>query len=82
VLEDDAWRRSRSAGPGKGALEDLMRERIRGIIESIVAEELEAALDAAASQRVGAVRTDYGTADGSWRMPPTPSARASSSEQG
>ena len=50
---------SRSGGPGKGALEEVMRERIRGIIESIVAEELEAALGAAASQRVGPVRVGY-----------------------
>ena len=50
---------SRSGGPGKGALEEVMRERIRGIIESIVAEELEAALGAAASQRVGPIRAGY-----------------------
>lgn len=50
---------SRSAGPGKGALEDLMRERIRVIIESLVDEELEAALGAAPSQRVGSVRAGY-----------------------
>ena len=50
---------SRSVGPGKGALEDLMRERIRATIEAIVDEELEAALGAAQSQRVGAVRAGY-----------------------
>jgi transposase-like protein len=50
---------SRSVGPGKGALEGLMRERIRATIESIVDEELEAALGAARSQRVGAVRAGY-----------------------
>ena len=38
---------SRSGGPGKGTLEELMRERIRATIESIVDEELEAALGAA-----------------------------------
>jgi len=50
---------SRSVGPGKGALEGLMRERIRAMIEAIVDEELEAALGAARSQRVGAVRAGY-----------------------
>jgi putative transposase len=50
---------SRSVGPGKGALEELMRERIRATIESIVDEELEGALGAALSQRVGPVRTGY-----------------------
>jgi hypothetical protein len=44
---------SRSGWQGKGALEELMRERIRGTIESIVDEELAAALGAARSQRVG-----------------------------
>jgi len=32
---------------GNGALEELMRERIRGTIEAIVEEELEEALGAA-----------------------------------
>ena len=50
---------SRSGGRGEGALEELMRERIRATIESIVDEELEAALGAARSQRVGAVRAGY-----------------------
>jgi putative transposase len=50
---------SRSERQEKGALEELMRERIRGTIESIVAEELEAALGAAPSQRVGLVRVGY-----------------------
>jgi putative transposase len=50
---------SRSAGPRKGALEELMRERIRVTIERIVDEELEAALGAARSQRVGLIRTGY-----------------------
>ena len=50
---------SRSGGPGKGALEELMRERIRATIESIVDQELEGALGAALSQRVGPVRTGY-----------------------
>ncbi len=43
----------------KGALEELMRERIRTTIESLVDEEREAALGAARSQRVGLVRTGY-----------------------
>ena len=39
--EDDAMEMdSRSAGQGKGSLEELMRERIRGIIEIIVEQEL------------------------------------------
>ena len=50
---------SRSRGPGKGALEEVMRERIRVTIENIVDEELEAALGAAPSQRVGLVRAGY-----------------------
>ena len=36
-----------------------MRERIRAMIEAIADEELEAALGAARSQRVGAVRAGY-----------------------
>ena len=60
VPEDDAVERdSRSRWVGKGALEELMRERIRGTIEAIVEEELEEALGAARSQRVGATRTGY-----------------------
>ncbi len=47
---------SRVLGAGKAPLEDLMRERIRATIEAIVDEELEAALGAARSQRVGSVR--------------------------
>ena len=47
---------SRSGGQGKGALEELFRERIRRALESIIDEELEAALGAARSQRVGSVR--------------------------
>src|SRR5271155_1504490 len=43
----------------KGALEELMRERIRTTIESIVDEELKAALGAARSQRSGPVRVGY-----------------------
>ncbi len=52
-------RDSRSHLAGKGALEEPMRERIRGTIEAIVEEELEAALGAARSQRVGANRVGY-----------------------
>jgi len=50
---------SRVSGAGKATLEDLMRERIRATIESIVDEELAAALGAARSQRVGVVRAGY-----------------------
>ena len=51
---------SRSGGQGEGALEELMRERIEATIETIVDEELEAALGAARSQRVGPVRAGCG----------------------
>jgi putative transposase len=50
---------SRSGGRGKGSLEELMRERIRATIEAIVDEELEAALGAGRSARVGSVRAGY-----------------------
>lgn len=50
---------SRSEGQGKGALEELMRERIRATIETIVEEELKGALGAARSQRVGLIRSGY-----------------------
>ncbi|MGH6852039.1 MAG: IS256 family transposase [Methylocella sp.] len=50
---------SRVLGVGKATLEELMRERIRATIEAIVDEELEAALGAGRSQRVGAVRAGY-----------------------
>jgi putative transposase len=50
---------SRSGEAGKGSLEELMRERIRATIEVIVDEELEAALGAGRSARVGSVRAGY-----------------------
>ena len=50
---------SRSRWQGKGVLEELMRERIRSTIETIVEEELDEALGAARSQRVGANRAGY-----------------------
>src|SRR6202166_1456226 len=50
---------SRVGAAAKATLEDLMRERIRATIETLVDEELEAALGAARSQRVGAVRAGY-----------------------
>ena len=50
---------SRSGGQGKGTLEDLLRERIRATIETLVEEELEGALGAARSQRVGSMRAGY-----------------------
>ena len=52
-------RNSRSGSEGKGSLEELMRERIRGTIELIVEQELEAALGAASSARVGERRSGY-----------------------
>jgi putative transposase len=60
VPEDDAMETdSKSGCPGKGALEELMRERIRAMIEAIIDEELTAALGAVRSARVGAGRTGY-----------------------
>ncbi len=50
---------SSSEWQGKGALEELLRERIRTTIEGIIEEELVAALGAAPSQRVGLVRAGY-----------------------
>jgi putative transposase len=44
---------------GPGTIEAEIRDRIRGMIEAIVEEELEGALGAGRSQRVGAVRTGY-----------------------
>ena len=52
-------RDSRSERQGKGSLEELMRERIRGTIELIVEQELQEALGAASSQRVGEQRAGY-----------------------
>jgi len=52
-------RDSRSGGQGKGSLEELLRERIRGTIEIIVEQELEDALGAASSERVGEHRAGY-----------------------
>jgi hypothetical protein len=50
---------SSSGWQGKGALEELMRERIRTTIKGIIDEELVAALGAARSQRSGPVRVGY-----------------------
>src|SRR5215470_8270700 len=44
---------------GPDTIEAEIRDRIRGMIETIVGEELEATLGAGRSQRVGAVRTGY-----------------------
>jgi len=44
---------------GREAIERVMRERIRETIEQLVAEELDAALGAAKSARVGAARVGY-----------------------
>jgi hypothetical protein len=52
-------RDSRSEWQGKASLEELMRERIRGTIELIVEQELEAAIGAASSQRIGDKRAGY-----------------------
>ena len=60
-------RDSRSGGAGKGALEELMRERIRATIEAIVDEELEAALGAARSRGWARFARVIGTASGSER---------------
>jgi hypothetical protein len=50
---------SRSRWQGKGSLEELMRERIRGTIELIVEQELQEAIGAASSERVGEQRAGY-----------------------
>ena len=52
-------RDSRSVRDGKGSLEELLRERIRGTIELIVEQELEEALGAANWARVGGLRAGY-----------------------
>ena len=44
---------------GADTIEMEIRERVRGMIEAIVEEELESALGAGKSQRVGAVRSGY-----------------------
>jgi len=66
VPEDDAMGSdSRKRDPGEGrevaadTIERVMRERVRDTIERIVAEELEAALGAARSARVGEARAGY-----------------------
>jgi transposase-like protein len=67
VPEDDAVARdSRKRAEGEGVegfgpdtIEQVMRERVRGAIEAIVEEELEAALGAATSARVGEERRGY-----------------------
>ena len=64
--EDDAvGSDSRKRGPGEGrevgadTIECVMRERVRDTIERIVEEELETALGAARSARVGEARAGY-----------------------
>ena len=44
---------------GPDTIEAEIRERVRGMIEAIVEEELESALGAGRSQRVGMARTGY-----------------------
>jgi transposase-like protein len=51
----------RSEEQGKGTLEELMRERIRATIETIVKEELKSALGATRSQRVDPVELGIDT---------------------
>jgi hypothetical protein len=63
---------SRVGAAGKATLEELMRERIRATIEILDDEELEAALGAAPSQRVGAVRTGYRQGTGNFVNPGWP----------
>ena len=48
-----------AGGVDVGALEALIRQRVRETIEAVVAAELEAALGAARSDRVGAARQGY-----------------------
>lgn len=64
VPEDDAMgsdskERLREEEFGPDSIEKAMRERIRETIEVLIAEELEAALGAAKSARVGSKRTGY-----------------------
>jgi hypothetical protein len=44
---------------GRDTIEAEIRERVRGMIEAVVEEELESALGAGKSQRVGAAHTGY-----------------------
>jgi len=44
---------------GRDTIETEIRERLRGMIEAVVEEELEGALGAGRSQRVGEARTGY-----------------------
>jgi len=44
---------------GRDTIEAEIRERVRGMIEAVVEEELESALGASRSQRVGAARNGY-----------------------
>ena len=55
AVETDSRKREREEGREVGAdtIERVMRERVRDTIERIVEEELEAALGAARSARVG-----------------------------
>ncbi len=44
---------------GPDTIEVEIRERVRGMIEAIIEEELESTLGAGRSQRIGAARTGY-----------------------
>jgi transposase-like protein len=58
-MGSDSRKGLKGEGLGPDAIETVMRERIRETIEALVAEELEAALGAARSARVGATRVGY-----------------------
>src|SRR2546421_3103734 len=67
MLEDDAMAKdSRNEPTNEGpslreatSLETIIRRRARGLIDAIVEEELDAALGAASSARVGPTRQGY-----------------------
>ena len=59
AMGSDSRKGLQGEGLGPDAIEIVMRERIREMIEVLVAEELDAALGAARSARVGADRVGY-----------------------
>jgi putative transposase len=60
-MERDSRKAVEEEGPawGPDTIEAEIRDRVRGLIEAIVEEELESTLGAGRSQRVGAARTGY-----------------------
>lgn len=58
-MDRDSSKHLRGEGYGPDSIEQTMRERIRDTIETLVTEELEVALGAAKSARVGETRTGY-----------------------